>query len=59
MENVLRVLGRKGTLPVRVRPLPPLDRSGNRKQLAAEARLAIAETLGLTSHHHSPIGEEK
>jgi 1-acyl-sn-glycerol-3-phosphate acyltransferase len=59
MENVLRVLGRKGTLPVTVRPLPPLDRSGNRKQLAAEARLAIAETLGLTSHHHSPIGEEK
>lgn len=55
-ENVLRVLGRKGTLPVIVRPLPPLDRPGNRKQLAAEAREAIAETLGLTSQHHSPIG---
>jgi 1-acyl-sn-glycerol-3-phosphate acyltransferase len=56
MENVLRVLGRKGTLPVTVRPLPPLDRSGNRKQLAADACDAIAETLGLTSQHHSPIG---
>ena len=45
-----------GTLPVTVHLLEPLDRSGDRKQLAAEAREAIAQTLGLTSPAHSPIG---
>jgi 1-acyl-sn-glycerol-3-phosphate acyltransferase len=59
MENVLRVLGRRGTLPVTIHALEPLDRAGDRKRLTQEARLAIAETLGLTSHHHSPIGGEK
>jgi 1-acyl-sn-glycerol-3-phosphate acyltransferase len=54
--NVLRMLGRKGTLPVKVRILPPLDRARDRKQLTHEAREAIAETLRLTSHPHSPIG---
>ncbi|HEX5257381.1 MAG TPA: lysophospholipid acyltransferase family protein [Sphingomicrobium sp.] len=56
-DNVLRLLGRKGTLPVTVRVLPPLDRTGDRKQLAHEAREAIADALGLTSPAHSPIGE--
>ena len=56
-DNVLRLLGRKGTLPVTVRVLEPLDRSGDRKQLTHEARERIAERLGLTSHHHSPIGD--
>ena len=55
-DNVLRLVGRKGTLPVTVRVLPPLDRSGDRKQLTHEARDRIAERLGLTSHHRSPIG---
>ena len=55
-ENVLRLLGRKGTLPVTVHVLPPLDRAGDRKQLTHEAREAIAETLGFKSHPHSPIG---
>ena len=55
-ENVLRLLGRKGTLPVIIHILPPLDRSGDRKQLTHEAREAIAETLGFKSHPHSPIG---
>jgi 1-acyl-sn-glycerol-3-phosphate acyltransferase len=54
-DNVLRLLGRHGTLPVTVNLLEPLDRSGDRKQLAHEARKAIAERLGLTSHPHSPI----
>ena len=54
-DNVLKVLGRKGTLPVTVRILPPLDRAGDRKQLTHEAREAIAESLGLTSPRHSPI----
>ena len=55
-DNILRVLGRKGTLPVVVRILPRLDRALDRKQLAHEAREAIAESLGLTSPRHSPIG---
>lgn len=54
-ENVLRILGRKGTLPVTIRILPPLDRSGDRKQLAAEARRAIADSLGFKSQAQSPI----
>jgi 1-acyl-sn-glycerol-3-phosphate acyltransferase len=55
-DNVLRLLGRRGTLPVTVRVLEPLDRAGDRKQLADEARERIAERLGLTSHNRSPIG---
>ena len=58
-ENVLRLLGRKGSLPVTVAVLPPLDRSGDRKQLTLRAREAIAQRLGLTSPGHSPIGGEK
>lgn len=58
-ENVLRLLGRSGTLPVTIHLLPPLDRSLDRKELAHEAREAIARRLGLTSHHHSPIGSDK
>ena len=54
-DNVLRLLGRRGTLPVTVRLLAPLNRAGDRKQLAAEARDAIAETLGFKSPAHSPI----
>ena len=55
-DNVLRLLGRKATLPVIVRVLPPLDRAGDRKQLAEQAREAIADALGLTSPAYSPIG---
>lgn len=55
-DNVLRLLGRKGTLPVRIRVLHPLDRTLDRKQLACEAREAIAKTVGFKSHAHSPIG---
>jgi len=56
-DNILRLLGRRGSLPVTVRVLPPLDRAGDRKQLAHEAREAIAETLGFKLHGHSPIGD--
>jgi 1-acyl-sn-glycerol-3-phosphate acyltransferase len=56
-DNVLRILGRRGTLPVTVNVLPPLERSGDRKQLAHEARLAIEGTLGFKLHSHSPIGQ--
>ncbi len=55
MHNVMRLLGRRGTLPVRVLLLEPLDRRADRKQLAHQARGAIGETLGLTSPPHSPI----
>jgi len=44
-ENVLRILGRKGTLPVTVHLLRPLDRTSDRKALAQAAREAIAEVL--------------
>jgi hypothetical protein len=56
MDNVLRLLCRPGTLRVTVNLLDPLDRIGDRKQLAHEAREKIAQRLGLTSHAHSPIG---
>lgn len=55
-DNVLKLLGRRGTLPVTVTILDPLERSGDRKQLASAARQAIVGRLGLTSHHQSPIG---
>jgi len=56
LQNILRVLNRRGTLPVTIHVLPPLDRSGDRKQLAEQARLAIAERLDFKSDAHSPIG---
>ena len=58
-RNVLRLLARRGTLPVTIHLLPPIKRDSDRKQLAHAAREAIAETLGLTSHPHSPIGGQK
>jgi 1-acyl-sn-glycerol-3-phosphate acyltransferase len=56
-NNVLRLLGRKGTLPVIVHLLPALDRAADRKQLSQSAREAIAERLRFKSDVHSPIGE--
>lgn len=56
MANVLRILGRRGSLPVTLHLLDPLGRAGDRKQLAHQAREAIAETLGFKLHGHSPIG---
>lgn len=56
IDNVLRLLGRPRTLPVTIGLLDQLGRGGNRKQLAASAREAIAERLGLTLQAHSPIG---
>ena len=58
-DNVKRILGRRGTLPVTVHVLAPLDPTIGRKQLTQEAREAIAGTLRLTSHAHSPIGESE
>ena len=54
-NNVLRVLGRRGTLPVTVHLLPALDRSLDRKQLAHQAREAIGATLRFKLPAHSPI----
>jgi 1-acyl-sn-glycerol-3-phosphate acyltransferase len=54
-DNVLRLLGRRGTLRVTAHVLPPLDRSGDRKQLTQEARERIAETLGFKLDAQSPI----
>ena len=58
-ENVLRVLGRRGRLPVTVSVLAPLDRARDRKQLAAAAREAIGETLGFKLPAHSPIAADE
>ena len=55
-DNVLRLLGRRGTLPVTVHILAPLGRLGDRKQLAGQAREEIARTLGFKSEAQSPIG---
>ena len=56
--NLLRLLGRKGTLGVEIALLAPLDRAGDRKQLTNEARDAIAQKLGFKSSVPSPIGGE-
>lgn len=56
-DNVLRLLGRRGTLPVAVRVLEPIAGAADRKQLTRQAREAIADTLGFKSHAHSPIGD--
>ena len=53
-DNVLRTLGRKGTLPVTVHLLPALDRTSDRKALAQAAREAIAETLA-SSRSATPL----
>ena len=55
LRNARRVLGRKGKLVVNVRLQPPLDRSGDRQQLADDAREQLAGTLGFKSEPHSPI----
>jgi 1-acyl-sn-glycerol-3-phosphate acyltransferase len=44
-ENILRILGRKGTLRVTINLLPSLDRTGDRKALSNAARDAIAQAL--------------
>jgi len=54
--NVKRILGRRGTLPVTIHVLAPLDAGLDRKQLTHEAREAIAEMLDFKSYAHSPIG---
>jgi 1-acyl-sn-glycerol-3-phosphate acyltransferase len=54
-DNVLRILGRRGTIPVVVRILPSLTRAENRKHLTETARKEIARALGLTSTDPSPI----
>ena len=53
-DNVLRILGRKGTLPVTVHLLPALDRTSDRKALAQAAREAVAETLA-SSRSAAPL----
>jgi len=58
-QNVSRLLGRRGTLRVTVHLLEPLDRAGDRKQLAHAAGQSIAQRLGLTSPRHSPIAEDE
>ena len=44
-DNVLRVLGRKGSLPTTLHLLPPLEPSADRKLLARQAHDAISAAL--------------
>ncbi len=55
VRNVLRILGGRGTLPITLRLLEPLDRRGGRKQLTERARNAIAAALGFKFSSQSPI----
>ena len=48
-DNVLRVLGRKGTLPTLVNVLPALELSADRKHLAHQAHERIAAALAASS----------
>ena len=59
MDNVWRILGRRGKLPVTIQVLAPLDRSAGRKLLTGAARHAIAESLGFKSEPQSPIGGDE
>ena len=49
LANALRVLGRRGSFPVAVHVLAPLERSANRKLLAEQARERIAARLAASS----------
>lgn len=53
-DNVLRLLGRRGTLQVTVRLLSPVAET-DRKKLAVEARQRIGDALGFKSPVQSPI----
>ena len=48
-DNVARILGRKGTLPVAVHLLPPLERVADRKRMTEQARESIAARLSASS----------
>jgi len=58
-DNVLRILGRRGVLPVTLHFLDPLDRAGDRKQLTMAAHDQIAAALGFKLPAASPIGPGK
>lgn len=55
VSNAIRLLGRRGSFPVTVRLLPALERTSDRKRLAADARAVIAAALGFKSDEQSPI----
>jgi 1-acyl-sn-glycerol-3-phosphate acyltransferase len=46
IANIRRILKRRGTLPVTLHLLAPIDRSGDRKRITVAAREEIARTLG-------------
>ena len=53
-DNILRILGRRGSMPVTVRLLEPLERS-DRKALALAARSAIEGALAASSSRHAGL----
>jgi 1-acyl-sn-glycerol-3-phosphate acyltransferase len=54
LDNALRVLGRRGALPVTVRLLDPLAPGEDRKRLSSDAREAIAAALA-SSRRAAPL----
>ena len=58
-DNVLRILGRRGKLPVTISLLDTLSREADRKQLSDRARAAIADKLGFKLSSHSPIASHE
>jgi len=57
-SNVRRMLERTRPLPITLRLLDPLPHGGDRKQLSAAARVAIAGALGFPPDAPSPIDRD-
>jgi 1-acyl-sn-glycerol-3-phosphate acyltransferase len=54
-DNILRLLGRRGTIPVRIRLCPPLPPCGDRKLLARQAHAAIERALAASDSFASRL----
>jgi 1-acyl-sn-glycerol-3-phosphate acyltransferase len=54
--NAMRVVGRRGTIPVTLRFLEPIDPhvAGDRKVLARQAEAEVVEALG-SAHRAQPL----
>jgi lyso-ornithine lipid O-acyltransferase len=59
VDNVLRLLGRAGTIPVTVRLLEPVGGGLDRKAIAVRARSAIAAALGFEGADAGLYGSDR
>ena len=53
--NFLRIIARRGTVPVTVHLLPPLPRLGDRKELAREAHDAVTDALAASGIRRAAV----